>query len=340
MNYAILKKSVLVVAMLYSCISIAQFRDKEKVEDFNKDGVTDTLYTSIESGTSVSFKSIKITNGKTTETFEWHKEYAHSALKDIIVLPKALYRAENKPFLEIMKTEILPNKKDINPSLQWILNGHFNHKKLSENQYYDLIVNPKTKWRAANIELSDFYHIEVFGDTISKLYQKTYNIDMPEKFNMKSGFLMYSGFNHFGLTAQDSLELAKANEHYQIYPLKHGVIAKMNNHYRWLFISDVDLTGAPQKLRWQSIANIELIDKYVIIKQDLPPGSIYNIFIVNIETGICGRLKYDFSDSESNSSGTGPFLLENGHFTLSLDYGERFKKVALQDVLKELDKQE
>jgi len=335
------KKMILVIVILYHFTSTAQqYQENEIIEDFNKDGVKDTLHIFRESGTSVSFKQVKLTNGKTNETFKWQQEYPYSCLKHIILLPAALYTVENKPFLEAMKSEILgSNRKDANPSLEWILNGHLNHKNLVDNQYFDLIVNPKTTWRKTDIELSDYYYTEISGDTLSKLYKKSYGVDIPEKLYQKSGFLSYLGLKNFQLRKQDSLMLTKANDQYQTYPLEHGVIVKKDDKYKWLFISDADLTGAPQKLRWKSIGNIELKDKYAIIKQDIPLANASNIYIINIETGVCGRLKYEFSNSNSNKGEIGVFLIENDHLMLSTDYGNELEKISMSDIFKELENQ-
>ncbi len=63
---------------------------------------------------------------------------------------------------------------------------------------------------------------------------------------------------------------------------------------KWLFVTDIDINGLPSKLRWQSIEQIVMVDNLIVVKQSLAPDVLYNIYVIDIETGLGGKLKIDF----------------------------------------------
>ncbi len=72
---------------------------------------------------------------------------------------------------------------------------------------------------------------------------------------------------------------------------------KKGQQYRWLFISDLQLTGSPEKLRWSSIQKLSLYDGLLILEQSLPPMRDNRFFIIDPISAKCARIKEDQSNT-------------------------------------------
>ncbi len=290
------------VSIFICLISFQAFGQQEKsfkIQDFNHDGVVDTLRSFYEGGSGFGGNYVRIINGKSNEIYELNTHGCFCSIKKIISIPPALTDPGNIFFLEAMTKEIFPGEKNIpDASLQWIIEGSYSTKELNRNHYFDMIIDPQIKWNDGEIKLPYTYYILLKGDTLKKLYNT--DDELVEWFDKHAnkGFLIYYGHNHYRNPSGDSLSLVTGNKTYTIYRTSHGVLAKKDSLFKWLFVSDKDLTGAPGKLRWESIGKIRLIENYVIIHEELPPLETDNIFVVNIETGICGKLKIDHHEVE------------------------------------------
>lgn len=285
-------------------------------EDFNSDGVEDLLKCSYEIGSSFGGGDCELTDGKTKKTFKLTNYGCFCAIKKRVSVTPELRKKENEYFLYTLKKEILPKFRSTpDQSLVWIINSSLSAKKPIEQQYIDLVFNPKIVWRHEEPELPSTYFIEIGAQTLSKIIpEEKPNLAKTISQDQKD-FLIYYGDTHFSTEdakSKDFIPVAK-NETYEILKTAHGVIAKKENTYKWLFVTDSHFNDSPQKLRWASIEKVVLDDKYVIIKQSLAPDPAYNIYIINLETGLGGRLKLDFD-----------YFLEKDIEILDLKPEERF----------------
>ncbi|MGH1388143.1 hypothetical protein [Kordia sp.] len=330
-----MQKIVVILFYLSSCHVFGQRDMKVITEDFNNDKIVDTLKTFYEGGSGFGGRYVQIINGKTNEMHQLTNEGCFCRIKSTILIPPKLAKKENVLFLEIMKTHLLPEKrKHPEASLNWMIKSAYSNANLDTNDFFDLIVDPQTSWIEEEFEAPDNYYIEIKGDSLRQVYTTPY--EAPEWLDAKNarGFLMYYAHNHYRSRTRDSIKLSDSNATYKVYNTSHGVFVKKGNTYKWVFISDASITGAPSKLRWESIKKIQLYGKYVLIQQIIPPYNMYKIFIINIETGICGRLKHDFSDS---NNATIDDVLQGE--IISLDIEGKQVKYELKTIFKELEKQ-
>jgi len=271
--------------IIFSFSAYGQLSDEKiKVKDLNNDEVSDTL--------KIGRGYVQIINGKTKEKHELTDYGCFCEIKQVVTIPESLHKIENKPFLEVMKKELLPTyRSKPDASLEWMIKGAFLNTKLNNNPFFSHIYDTKVSWNNGKyLNNLDVYYINIEGDTISRLQTPFYNEKEQVDIHTK-GFLVYYAHNHYRNMSGDSLTFMDANDKYKISRTSHGVIAEKNNFYKWLFISDYTLTGAPEKLRWESIKEVALFDKYVIVEQSLPTDTRKQFFVINIETGICGLLK-------------------------------------------------
>ncbi len=340
-----MQKILIIILFFVSSSILAQYNKKEIIKDYNNDRIKDTLRSYFEGGSSFGGTFVEIINGKTKETFKLNNDGSSSQIKRIILVSEKLLEPKNKLFFEALKSKLLYNKgKTIDPSLKWILNGIYANKKVKNNPYFNFIIDPKTKWSNGKIKLPNNYYITISGDSLSKINRQNENFSERLKAENKSAILAYYANNHYqSRKSKDRLQFVVKNNSYSIFKTSHGVIAQKGNYYKWLFITDVDLTGAPDKLRWESIQKIKLIDNYLILQQDLPPTGAYNIYIINIETGLTGALKFDFTKSKNfNANEIGTFLIKENNILLSYDNyndDEKLKEVKLSSIFNELEKQ-
>lgn len=332
---------VLLLLLLYLsyCTSYGQQNIKVNVEDFNKDGVMDTLTSFYEGGSGFGGKYVKLINGKTNETHQLNNDGCYCMIKGVVLIPPELHKQENKFFLEAIKNQLLPQQRNVpDSSLDWMIKGAFSNTILNNNAYFDLIVDPEINWQQRAIELPESYYVDVESDTLGKLYSSSY--ETPTWFNKTDakGFLVYYAYNHSIDKSTEGLLLAAKNSLYEVFNTQHGIVVKKGGFHKWVFISDVSLTGAPGKLRWKSIKEVRLLGKYLIVRQDLPPDSAYRIFIINVESGICGRLKYYFSGSKGDIyEEADTFQMKDTSVIFNIE-GEQ-TEYKLQSIFKELETQ-
>lgn len=284
-----LNLTLLITIFLVPVIIFGQ-NHKRIIKDFNKDGYKDTLESYYDGGTGVQSTDIRLINGKTKEIFELNNTWGTNEITYTILIPPELVQLSNKPFLEAIKKALsLPARRNFtDASLQWIISANINQKKLSDNSYYDLLIKTPPQWISGKIELPNHYYIDVSGDTLEIL--NGYNSESNE------GWLVYFAGLHYLNESGDSLLLVDASPTYKVFRTSHGVVVTKGNLHTWVFVSDVGLTGGLEKIWWESINNVTLIDKYIVLQVI---GWYRNpIFIIDVEKGIFGRLRhYNFSDS-------------------------------------------
>ncbi|WP_298516342.1 hypothetical protein [uncultured Kordia sp.] len=329
-----MQRTFLVLFFLISSHVFGQ-RDLEvRIDDFNNDKIIDTLKTFYEGGSGFGGQYVQIVNGKTNEMFQLTNNGCFCEIKNTMLVSPKLAKKENAPFLEIMKAHILPKKrKHPEGSLNWIIKSAHSNVFLDNNAIFDFIADPQNDWIEGEFEAPDNYYIEIKGDTLRQLYATPYNV--PEWLHEKDtkGFLVYYAHNHYRSKTRDSIKLSDSNALYKVFNTSHGVYVQKGNAYKWVFISDIAITGAPSKLRWESIKQTKLFGKYLLVQQNFPLIESSELYVINIETGICGQLKYNAPDFDITIED----LFKDE--TISNHTKEKQIKHTLKTIFEELEKQ-
>ncbi len=285
-------------------------------EDFNSDGITDQMKCIYDVGSSFGGGTCEITDGKTKKTFSLSNYGCFCAIKKRIVIEPDLQKKQNEYFLYHLKKEVLPVFRSTpDQSLLWIINSGLNTRNPKNITDFDLIFNPKTTWRQEVPELPSTYYIEMNAGTLDKITKKDTISSAKKKPSIKKDYLVYFGDTHVSTdstSVPDFISISK-NGTYEILKTKHGVLVKKDKSYKWLFVTDLDINDSPEKLRWASIDEVFLQEQYAIVKQNLAPRNEFHVYLINIETGVGGRLKLDFD-----------VLEERGIKLLELKSEERF----------------
>lgn len=281
-----------ILLFLFSTLLLSgQHNDVIYVQDFNKDEIDDRLECLRELGVSCTF-----TNGKTKQRIEWSNFVWKGDIKSVVTIPKKLLLEENKQIYKTMLQEVLPDfRKPVDSSLLWIINASFSKRILANNQYLDLVFFPKSDWTSNNSSIPSNYYVKMSRDSLYHLDPYLQKGPFNNKTTAEFGFLAYYGLVHFDNNSSNKKEFISVakNSNYRIYKTRHGVLVQKKDKFKWLFITDSELTGGPEKLRWKSIEDVFLFDNYVLIKQSIAPSPEYQLYIVNINTSVVGRIKID-----------------------------------------------
>ena len=304
------------------------------VKDFNNDKVLDTLINSYGSGSACGGRTVSIVNGKTKKKFKLSNYGCYATFTKKIRIPENLTSKSNHFFLDALKEKLLPKKRDsMGSSLKWLISGELNSKRLDSHPLFDIIANPKTNWQSTILNMPKTYYVTIYGDTLQKLE----TINKEHSISKKGqGFLVYYTIGHH-IKTLDSLAPVTQNKEYQVYKTDHAIFVKKGSTYRWVFISDSNITGAPDRHSWVSINQIEIIGNYLIIHQSVPPGS-YNIVVVNIETQKVGRLAFEpSSNNGTDVGGMNTFNIKDNLLKFT-EYGNLvLKKIPLKEIFNTLD---
>ncbi|WP_299776514.1 hypothetical protein [uncultured Formosa sp.] len=299
-------------------------------KDFNNDGDLDTLESYYDGGSSFGGTYVTLINGKTKDTFKLNSFGCFCDIKETILIPPKLMEDSNKPFLDAIKKELLPEKWDTpEASLQWLITSNMNYKKLKDNTYFDLIINTPPKWISGEIKLPKTYYIDVKGETLDKLFFT--NGKVPDWYNplTTEGWLIYYGHNHFRNKNENGLLMIEKSPAYKVFKSSQGVILKKDNSYAWLFVADYGITGSPEKLRRDAIGKLKLVNNYIIIQLTNSLNFSNPIFIIDIEKGITVRLNDDEDYKKIYKIEKDEIIIET---TLNT------KSYLLKDLFKELNK--
>lgn len=171
------------------------------------------------------------------------------------------------------------------------------------------------------------------GNALEEIYYTDYANPEWYVYGENEGFLGYYASNHLGYRPADSLNIAYSDGINNVYTTQHGVFVESALGYKCLFISDFGLTGGPEKLRWESISDLQIIGNYIVLKQSLFPAVAYNIFIINIASGRVGRIKHRAFDKDDGIDDA--LNIENGR--IIIDNQNRNQSFNLKEIFKELD---
>ncbi|MEM6397431.1 MAG: hypothetical protein AAF741_13870 [Bacteroidota bacterium] len=229
--------------------------------DYNKDGVTDTLTWSFESGSAFSSVFLNFKDGTSGDEVQVDALFSFGSFLDLVPIPN---QWSTDRYADLRQTigGVLSKDERIeteNNALRWLL---------STAQRTDGYWNSNTDWSEG------FPSKSLIGYAIVKREDlPTWLLSRLDSGEESSHFwLIYYGHNHFDRYHKGWNKTVLADGEREIWYSKHGLVLVdlENTRYKWLFISQEGLTGSPSKLRWQSISEVEVDGDIVTFRQSLP----------------------------------------------------------------------
>jgi hypothetical protein len=310
------------ILILAASISSAQEKETKIVKDFNSDGVNDTLRWKYDGGSGFGGNYYTLVNGKNKEKFELNTWGCFCTSWITVPIPPALLKAQNKTFLNALKKQMLPHARKIpDPSLLWIFKA-ISSRDTSRTKYFDLGFKMPLLWVSDTSNFQEHYALELGSQDFYKYYYSDGESLDPAELKKTSGWLIFNGY-YYGVSRKN-LKPVDSSGTIKVFTTPHAVILKKENKFAYAFVTDNRTTGAPDKLRWNSIKTAKLAGNYLIIHRSVP-GDVY---ILNIESGALARLKID--DFIKN--------VIIGSHQLDIRGDKEYKSFTMSELFSELDK--
>jgi hypothetical protein len=323
-------KPILVFLLLIVSSALhAQGEMKYVIDDFNNDGYQDTMEYHYDGGSSYGGFWCTLNDGSNDAVFKMDSWGCFCDIRFFILIPPDLQKEENASFLKEFEKILLPEKrKKPDPSLQWI-NEADNSKTVIEDslvENFDVIFNVDLKWNQGSREDLTRYYLKTKGDELDRHYFTQGG--KPEWYDkeLNQGWLIYSGNLHNGtfFRGQGSTIIKNEIQLDSVSSTAVGISIHKNNEYAWVFVSDFEVTGGPEKLRWPSIGKMELIGDHLIVEHNKTPSGVNSLLVINLKNGKVGRLK-NYSDGFEVKDGK--IIIEEDDTPIAFDIQELFEEL-------------
>ncbi|MBK8492401.1 MAG: hypothetical protein IPL49_16320 [Saprospirales bacterium] len=232
-----------------------------RIADFNRDGAPDTLSHFDDSGSGFGGRYITLSDGQSGARFELNTFGCFCEIRREVGFPQGLDTA----FRKAIETLFPPKKATPDGSLNWIIYGLDHRKEIENSTYFKEVIPFPNDWIAGPIELPSVYSLDLGADSL----------------------LIYYGHNHYDQNergpGQDSLTKVSTSPDYEVWKTQHGLLAKKGQAYKWIFVTDAALTGAPEKLRRASIGDVVIDGPYVFLQQNQSLDDTGVLWVIDLE---------------------------------------------------------
>jgi hypothetical protein len=270
---------------------------KSKIEDFNNDGVMDTMEWYYDGGSGFGGWTCSIVNGKTNELHEIINWGCFCDIQRTVLIPPALRLPENYPFLDQIKGVLFTEHQDEpDLSFQWIIDGYAANVQAPKNSRFNRLIFPTLNWVKGEIQLPTNYSIDMKGLPLHQIYST--DMETPDWYDAEEneGWVYYYGSRHGRIEALHVPVLINSTTTRKIYKTAHGLIQEKDGAYAWIFVTDFTLTGGPEKMRWGSIVKTEIVGDHLILQHGRMPNLVDALYIINLSNGECGQLDLAIND--------------------------------------------
>jgi hypothetical protein len=286
-----MKNPILPSAFILLFTAVAFSQEKKVSKDFNGDAVIDQVSILEDGGSAFSSTRVNYRDGKTKKSYEFSVLYSFGSFFAIGNAPNIL----GKHGFGQMGINLFNGKQAsaIDPSLQWLIDGASNNGIIRLSEHIDFATRYNPVWVKGNPVIPDNYFVVLENSKYPNLLK---NVEGSHEYDGKTYtsdhfWLTYNPHNHKGKRGEFStLEIDSTH---QLLSTTHGVVLKKGGKYSWVFINDNKLFEASDKLRWHSIAEVQMLNGFVLINQSINSRTV-NLFIVNPVSGIVVRLNKEF----------------------------------------------
>ena len=246
------------------CCTFIQGQSDKNIqeEDFNGDGHTDMLNAYYDGGSGFGGKFIELTDGKSGKVFKLNTYGSFGSFLRVVPLPRTLETLGYKTIIRqsLCKCEL---KEEPEGSLKWLMEAHIQKDKAKEGDLFQYKYPMPIPWFSTPVEYPETYLIELEQEQpfIQNYIKFTQESDLPDA---DTYFLIYFGHNHLPNGAAPVL--ADSLNGMILYRTQHGVLVQKEDHYAWVFVNDLSLTGGPAKLRWSSIEAASIVEDLILIQ--------------------------------------------------------------------------
>jgi len=280
-------KKTISILLLFFAIGLISGQTIQ-IKDFNQDGLNDTLtYESY--GNSVN--EIQYVDGSTGKQYSFYNYPSYNDFlyfipisKDIINVLELLNSIQELFFSNLKRSKITPE-------LKWLISAYEFSNDENSNPHYSRIYKVPKDWYNWPPIFPEAIYMIVDTDTL-----KIPDYYRREGENSQFGWLLYYGHNHrqfINNQIKSDFTKTKSTNTFDLYKSSHGLLMRNEEQFSWLFHSNSNLTGGPEKLRWTSIEKVLIYEKFVFVHHKSPIRGENKVFVINTENGTVGDLKFE-----------------------------------------------
>ncbi len=252
------------------------------------------------SGSMMSWRQVSIKSNALTEPLEMGYTFFYSNFSNPILIPQEWQEEPFQSYHSLVDSIFGFERKRLSgaePDLRWLLDA-FTFQEQGDSifhryfnvplQYQKLpMAEPVNGWYPLPDSAREPFLLREGPEQKSKDYSEVW--------------LDYQGHNHF--LAWKSRTDQKQDTSFQpvwksgnkrLWRTAHGLLWQQGDQYAWVFVSSGDLMGGPQKLRWESLVQAQVLEKrYVLLHQAAPVIQWNQLFLIDTQTGRVGDIRLD-----------------------------------------------
>jgi hypothetical protein len=264
-------------------------QEKVTKEDFNGDGVADTLTCLADGGSGSGGDFATLTDGKTGKAYSYNTFGSYGQFLRLIPYNNALLTPKYQGFREALEGALFPGipAGRIESSLAWLVDAYSRPPKEIDGPGKALFsqkIRFQPVWTEGEAVLPGSYYCSTSVEALFRRFPVVGENNPSYDAEHRQGWLVYYASNH------GSLELVHDSEGFRVFKSAHGVVVSRDGRHCWVFVNDGALTDGPQKLRWPSVRKVLVSEELVFIGH---AGAEEGLFVVDPRDGVAGRLRRD-----------------------------------------------
>ncbi len=323
-------KSCFFVLTTVACLSVqAQRNEFRAVKDIDGDGVKDSLYTFYDGGSGFGGTYGEIVNGASGKTYELDTWSCFCDSWLIKALPPEYKLPHHRVFYDTLIHRLFGSlEKQADPSLKWIFDAHTHNTKLGSSSVYESVLTVPISYHEKPESYDISYSVKADKESLKK-YFRTYAEEPDWLDDSPKGLIRkYNGF----LAPKKTIE----HKNGKLLAANHGIaIQRKDGKIAWLFVTDPIITGGPEKMRWPSIGEIQVLGDLIIFELNMAPAVDKYIYVINTKTGRVGKLN-TISEKNFDSPKDG-ISISNDILYIHNEEDHRYSKEELLNGLRALD---
>lgn len=310
-----LKRSAILIFILICQSLIVLAQDNTIVRDFNKDRTFDVFVYGMGWG-DIDFWDFVLTDGKSGDKWGYVRSIDFEAPGSFITVGKSRNELPDSwtPYIKVLEDTLIRYKTKPDPSLEWILNTRVLKIKDDPGIPFNRVIKFQRTWYTGTPYIPENYTYRLNDADLE-------NLEDQDPF--ETYYWEYRSHNHKNIP-QDLKEEEIPLTGKEIITTKHALIQNRGNEYAWLFISGVEQTGGPSKLRWPSIGKVERYGDFLLLQQHTMVGE-QAIWVCELEKGLWAKFDQDWSEMYVDFKVEGDqvvFRSINGKEDVSLSFQE------------------
>lgn len=280
-----LKNNLLLLLLTFHVFIQAQQNIEVINEDLDGDGSTEELIIYNYLG-AIDYAILSYQQGSKRCTLDISPNIDYPSLLNIVPVCDELLSPENKKLRHAIEQYIfkMPEVKNPCPSFSWLLNIYETKEKVENSKYFNSIAWFKPNLQEKLFEMPSSSRFEVRGNLLNKI-----NIQFNKADSIKSSWITFNGealnkarqISKFKLES-DWPQLVDSLNQKNIYKTGHSVYLQSDSSHQVIFVTDGVSYQNIQKISWESIQQVGVYKKKILILTHPYPAIENKLFLIDL----------------------------------------------------------